>query len=104
MRLFLSFCLLTMFSISCASHHPGSEAERDAKIAAMEPAYGGNCAMGMCKRMTVKGKHKYTVDYKGNRYLFSSEKARDQFLSNIDSNIQKANAEWVGRGNGNKVQ
>lgn len=102
MRLVLSLCLLSLFAISCASHHPGSAAEKEAKLAALEPAYGGNCAMGMCKKKTVPGKLKYKVDYRGNRYLFSSEEARDTFLADLDRNIDRANTEWAARANSMK--
>lgn len=102
MRLVLSFCLLSLFAVSCASHHPGSEAEKEAQLAALGPAYGGNCAMGMCKKKVVPGKLKYKVDYRGNRYVFSSEEARDTFLSDLDKNIATANAEWASRANSMK--
>jgi YHS domain-containing protein len=91
----LILCLLMIFSFgACTSHHPGSEAEKEAKAAAVKPAYEGHCAMGVCRKVRVPGQAKYSVMYRGNKYLFSTEDARDDFLSDIDKNIKKANREW----------
>jgi YHS domain-containing protein len=57
-------------------------------------AYEGNCAMGMCLKKKVKGDERYSVDYKGKHYVFSSPQARDKFLANIDRNINLANRQW----------
>lgn len=93
MKLVLGFLLIFTFA-ACTSHHPGSEAEKEAKIAAIKPAYEGHCAMGLCRKKRVPGEANYSVMYKGNKYLFSSEEARDTFLSDIDKNIKNANREW----------
>lgn len=93
MKLFFALMLILSFG-ACTSHHPGSEAEKDAQVAAIQPAYEGHCAMGLCKKVRTPGNARYSVMYKGNKYLFSSEKARDEFLSDIDANIKKADAEW----------
>lgn len=94
MKLVLGLLLILSFG-ACTSHHPGSEAEKDAKVAAIKPAYEGYCANGVCHKLRVPGKAKHSVMYKGNKYLFSSEKAMDEFLSDIDANIETANREWA---------
>ena len=93
MKLVLGLLMIFSFA-ACTSHHPGSEAEKEAKVAAIKPAYEGHCAMGVCRKVRVPGQAKYSVMYKGNKYLFSSEKAMDDFLSDIDANIERANKEW----------
>lgn len=93
MKLVLSLFMIFSFA-ACTSHHPGSEADKEAKVAAIKPAYEGHCAMGLCRKVRVPGQAKYSVMYKGNKYLFSSEEARDTFLSDIDKNIERANKEW----------
>lgn len=91
--------LLMVFSFAaCTSHHPGSEAEKDAKIAAIKPEFEGKCANGLCHNIKKQGNEKYSVYYRGKKYLFSSENARDEFLSNIDANIEKANKQWQAMG------
>ena len=56
--------------------------------------------MGMCEKKKVLGNDQYKVDYKGKCYFFSSAEARDRFLSKIEQNIQKADAQWemIGQG------
>ena len=60
----------------------------------IKPAFGGHCAMGMCNKKIGKGKAEYFIDYKGERYLFSSESQRDEFTAKIDENIVKAKANY----------
>ena len=64
------------------------------EVKTVKPAFGGHCAMGLCNKKIGKGSDKYLVDYKGERYLFSSESQRDEFIANIDKNIEKAKANY----------
>lgn len=65
-------------------------------------AFDGNCAWGMCHKKVGKGKAEYFIDYKGERYLFSSEEQRDQFTAEIDKNILKAKANYESIGTADK--
>lgn len=68
------------------------------EVKEIKPAFGGRCAMGLCNKKVGKGSDKYMVDYKGERYLFSSESQRDEFISDIDKNIEKAKANYQSMG------
>lgn len=68
----------------------------------IKTAFDGNCAMGMCHKKIGKGKPEYFIDYKGERYLFSSEEQRDQFTAEIDKNIIKARMNYESIGTAEK--
>jgi YHS domain-containing protein len=93
--------MLVIFS-SCASNRKPEDAVT-AKEAAKEEAvaqkaeYDGNCPMGLCLRKKVKGNEKYNLDYKGKHYVFSSQEAKDKFITKLDENIKKADLEWESR-------
>lgn len=72
------------------------------EVKTIKPAFGGHCAMGVCNKKLGKGSDKYMVDYKGERYLFSSESQRDEFIKNIDKNIEMARANYESMGAADK--
>jgi YHS domain-containing protein len=98
MRAFLSLIVLLALT-SCAYFHQNKKSsigegyctKSEAKVAI---AYGGLCANGLCKKKEVKGDPQYMVEYKGRCYIFSTSKAKDNFMSAIDANIKKADAQW----------
>jgi YHS domain-containing protein len=91
------FLLFTLVLGSCASEQ--ERIQKTADKAEMSKganlAYGGNCAMGMCHKKVHPGNAKHSVDYKGKRYLFTSDDARDKFISDIENNIKNADKEWA---------
>ncbi len=90
---------------ACASHQQNGQTVEAAPVVVpvkKEAAYNGNCPMGLCLKKMVKGDDKYELEYKGNRYIFSSSEARDKFVSNIEANIKKADAHWAV--NGEKIK
>ncbi len=72
------------------------------EVKTIKPAFGGHCAMGVCNKKLGKGSEKFMVDYKGERYLFSSESQRDEFISNIDKNIELARTNYESMGAADK--
>jgi YHS domain-containing protein len=99
MKLLLSLVLLLSFG-ACSSHENKSttpevpETAVKTTEAKKEVAYGGHCGMGLCHKKTVKGNPEYNFEYKGKIYHFSSAKAREQFIKDIDANIAKADKHW----------
>ena len=80
---------------ACASRQPKPVvAAPTPTVKKVEAAYGGNCGMGLCHKKMVKGDEKYSTDYKGQHYIFSSQEAKDKFMKNIDANIALANKAW----------
>lgn len=93
-------CLLLLTIGACASKQapeaaPATTAQVEQAAVKSEAAYGGHCGMGLCLKKNVKGDEKFSVDYKGKHYIFSTAEARDNFVSKIDANIKKADAEWA---------
>ncbi len=91
---------LSVPAYSLTEAHRTIAATEQAKV--IKPAFGGHCAMGMCNKKIGKGSEKFMVDYKGERYLFSSESQRDEFIANIDQNILKARANYESMGAADK--
>jgi YHS domain-containing protein len=90
-----ALCILMILSlVSCANRREHNPATQSPVVTSAPAEYNGQCAMGMCLKKNVVGTEKYSVDYKGKHYIFSSEEARDKFLSNIDANIKRANKQW----------
>lgn len=101
MKLFIAFVLSFSFAAIAATPETKTQASA-AETKTIKPAFGGHCAMGLCAKKKVMGDEKYSVEYKGERYLFSSAEARDKFLSNIDKNIELARNEFKSLGQGDK--
>lgn len=94
----LSGLLLLVTLTGCATEQQNIQKKAD-KAEASEStsttaAYGGKCAMSLCHKKDVQGDPRYNVEYKGQKYLFSSEEARDKFLLDIEGNIKKADQHW----------
>lgn len=100
MRSLLFILLSSFITISCASKkHQVSEYEdiphEHKNTVEQKVAYGGNCAMSVCKdHCNIKANKNISHEYKGTTYFFSSEDARSKFIKDIDKNIEKANAAW----------
>jgi YHS domain-containing protein len=102
------FALFVLITLSACSHRQScngktscTKDESCSKVEAKQAvAYDGHCAMGMCEKKKVLGSGQYKVDYKGKCYFFSSAEARDRFISKIEQNIQKSDAQWemIGQG------
>lgn len=87
--------LLLTFSACANREHSGSTPiVNTTKETKKDVAYGGHCGMGLCLKKKVKGIEKYSLDYKGKTYLFSSEEAKAKFIKDIDKNIQIANKQY----------
>ena len=99
MKLFMCLVLMLTFG-ACASKEESqvpvvSETEEVKKEEPVqEIAFGGHCGMSLCNKKVVKGDPKYSVEYKGKTYLFSSAAARTKFMKNADKNIELANKRW----------
>ena len=105
---FVVFSLLLLTFGACASKQAevspaATTAQVEQAAVKSEAAYGGNCGMGLCLKKKVKGDEKFSVDYKGKHYIFSSAEARDNFVSKIDANIKKADAEWARNSGADKM-
>lgn len=95
MKIFvLCLCLLTLGA--CANQRGVDTKKAQTAAVESEAEYGGKCAMSMCKKSDKAGDERYSVDYRGKHYIFSSPEARDNFVSEIDSNIKKADEQWAG--------
>ena len=99
MKIFLSLVILLSIG-GCANREDKTVQPTTANATAekSEVAFGGHCAMGLCLKKKVKGDPKYSVDYKGKTYLFSSEEAKQNFLKDVDGNIAKANKQFTALG------
>ena len=89
---------------ACASQREESKPAEQAAAVVTPAAYEGHCPMGLCLKKSVKGDERYSVDYKGQHYIFSSPEARDNFISRIDNNIKKANKEWAANTSADRVR
>jgi YHS domain-containing protein len=71
------------------------KADFDKDPAKYTPQYGGFCAFGVAHGAlaNIEGPDAFTV-YKGKLYLCGNQSALKSFKSNIDSNIEKADAKW----------
>jgi YHS domain-containing protein len=71
------------------------KAEFDKDPAKYAPQYGGFCAYGVLKGALddFEGLGAFII-YKGKLYLNGNQSALEIFKSNIDSNIEKADANW----------
>lgn len=92
----LLLCLVLLFGFSACAHKKSCDKPACSKKAEVKEdvAFDGNCPMGLCMKKVVKGEKQHRVEYKGKIYYFSTAEAKDQFLSNIDDNIKKANTQW----------
>jgi len=93
--------LALMLILGACSHGKGKsgctscDKEKKAVTANKAVEYDGHCAMGLClKSQQVKCDPTITAAYKGKNYCFSSEKARDNFMKDIDANVMKSNKAW----------
>ncbi len=89
-------CLLACFTLaSCAHRHCGEESCAPTKVTAAKPEFDGYCAYAVCtKKKLVKGKADYQATYQDKVYHFSSARARDNFVRNIDKNAMDAQMHW----------
>jgi YHS domain-containing protein len=71
------------------------KAEFDKDPARYAPQYGGFCAYGVLKGALddFEGPGDFVI-YKGKLYLCGNESALEIFKNNIDSNIEKSDANW----------
>jgi YHS domain-containing protein len=71
------------------------KAEFDKDPAKYAPQYGGFCAYGVLKGALddFEGPGDFTI-YKGKLYLCGNQSALEIFKNNIDSNIEKSDANW----------
>jgi hypothetical protein len=60
------------------------------------PAYGGYCAWAMARGKLAKGEPEVWHVYNGVLYLNVSKRIKKDWLSNIDRDIERANANWPG--------
>ncbi|MGB9276441.1 MAG: YHS domain-containing (seleno)protein, partial [Terrimicrobiaceae bacterium] len=72
-----------------------NKAEFDKDPAKYAPQYGGFCAYGILKGALddFEGPGDFII-YKGKLYLCGNQSAVEIFKSNIDSNIEKSDANW----------
>lgn len=90
-------CLVMLLGLGACAHKEGcSDKSACSKKTEVKEivAFEGNCPMGLCYKKFVKGDKSHRVEYKNKVYYFSSEEAKDKFLSNIEGNIKKANVYW----------
>jgi YHS domain-containing protein len=71
------------------------KADFDKDPAKYGPQYGGFCAYGVLKGALddFEGPGDFVI-YKGKLYLCGNESALEIFKNNIDSNIEKSDANW----------
>ena len=71
------------------------KADFDKDPAKYAPQYGGFCAYGVVKGVLddFEDPFAFTI-YKGKLYLCGNPGALESFMTNIDSNIEKADANW----------
>ena len=90
-------CLVMLFGFGACAHKKScsdkSSCTKKTEVKE-DVAFAGHCPMGLCLKKVVKGEKEHRVEYKGKVYYFSSAEAKDKFLTKIDDNIKKANAQW----------
>lgn len=87
---YLIAVLLTMFLASCA-HHNKTEHHHHKyeKLCAYSVAHGD---------LKTKGKVEYKFEHGGKTYYFSTSEKLNDFKNDLETNIKKANQNWVDRG------
>ncbi len=103
MKLILSLALLFTVSLAFAATAPEKNSSENKAAEVKEAEYGGHCPMGLCLKKRVKGDEKFSLDYKGKHYIFSSEESRANFKKDMDKNIETANSQWSGMGASEKA-
>lgn len=79
-----------LFSAGCGTIQGPSVTE--------EVRYGGQCALGVSQGdCNLKGFSQWKVKYRGKLYFFQNEDSKDQFLSDLDKLIERADRSWENR-------
>tara|TARA_Y100000034_G_C6844563_1_gene382447 strand:- start:97 stop:378 length:282 start_codon:yes stop_codon:yes gene_type:complete len=83
--------IFSIFLASCAHHHKTPEHHHH--------AYDKHCAYSVAHGdLKTEGNSEYKIEHGGKTYFFSSKEKLEDFKKNIDSNVQKANKNWLERG------
>ena len=90
-------------TISCSHHHKDKAHHHHDDKAACEScakktqaAFDKKCAHAVMEGDEhVEGKEEFTLSHGGRKYYFSTKERMNEFQSNLDQNINKANKNWM---------